>query len=218
MDIFWYLLARQRGGGGGATLLAPTIAQSGSNLTLSNPSGNGGFAEYFNLYNGDELITTLPISTTTFDLNTLDVGDYTITATCVGTGMTESPKSSAAITLSVYAVTLALTDITASPAPTKILSNVAITIALSTSGVYVLPDSVSVSGATGVFTRTNDTSGSLALSAPTGAVTVTAAALPKLAAPSISLSGDTLTIETTDFNTQNYGIYSDNVLVDTVPR
>lgn len=219
MDVFWYLLARQRGGGGGAQLLAPTIAQSGSNLTLTNPSGNGGFAEYFNIYNGNELLATLPISTTAFDLTTLGAGTYSLTATVGGDKMKESEKSTA-VAVSVYAVTLALTNISASPSATKIITGVPLTINLSTSGNYILPNSVAVSGATSVFTRTNDTSGSVALSSPTGAVTVTAAAIEKLATPSLSVSGDTLTIETSDFNTEHFAIYVDAATtpVQTIPR
>lgn len=216
LDLFWYLLCRQKGGGG-KQLYAPTISRGGDTLTVTDDSRNGSFTQSFQIYNGNKKLVLLELPTNTLDLTSLDDGDYTLTATAVSKGMKESEKSNS-ISVAIYSAEYTFTDITATPTPAKILSGSPVTIALSTSGTYVLPDSVSVVGATAVYTRTNDTSGTLVLSDPTGEITVSAAALEKLAAPTISVTDDTLTIETTDFATQNYEIYADDTLVDTIPR
>ena len=75
------------------TLNAPTIALSGSTLTITNPSSNGNFVTSYKVYNGSTLLAT--VTSTTVDLLTYisTAGTYAITVKASGTNFNDSASS-----------------------------------------------------------------------------------------------------------------------------
>ena len=203
--------------GGGVTLPtlhAPTISRNGSTLILSNPSSNGTYVSGYRIYANGNIVSTQ--SGTTFNLNSLDPGTYTITATVYGTNFNDSSASNS-VSYSVYSITNNLTDLTTSNSATKIGMSTAYSATLSpVSGKY-LPSSITVTmgGSPAIFTYNNDT-GALAISSVTGNVIITAAAedLPKLAATTIDLVGSILSW-TSVTNATVYSIRSNGTQIAT---
>lgn len=123
-----------------------------------------------------------------------------------------------ACTKITYAITENLTNVTATGThPTSIAYGESATLIYAASTNYALPDTVTVTGAT--YTWASDT-GTLVLSNPTGAVTITitgVASAQKLATPqNLSISGDTLTFEAVD-HAEEYEVYANGTSIGTYP-
>lgn len=121
-----------------------------------------------------------------------------------------------ACTKITYAITENLTNVTATGThPTSITYGESVTLVYAASTNYALPDTVTVTGAT--YTWASDT-GTLVLSNPTGAVTITitgVASAQKLATPqNLSISGDTLTFDAVD-HAEEYEVYANGTSIGT---
>ena len=119
--------------------------------------------------------------------------------------------------LGLYAITTTLTSCQASPTNVdRIEENSSVTLYFSKiTSSYVLPDSVEVTNAT--YTWDKDT-GALALSNPTGDVSITITAveaLPQLATPTnVAVTDTTLTFDEVE-NATSYEVFVDNVSIGT---
>ena len=82
-----------------AQLHAPTIALSGSVITITNPPENGDFCSEFKIYKSAVYQFSVTSNTTTVDLaeHFSAKGVYLITATCADEDMKESTWSNSVI-------------------------------------------------------------------------------------------------------------------------
>lgn len=156
-------------------LYAPKISISDKTLTITNDGRNGSKVTNYKVYNGSTLLTT--ITATTLDLTTIITanGTYNISVIATGTGYTDSDSSNVIeYNYSVYNITTNLTGVTANASnPTTVSTLASSTLTFTANTGYNLPDNVTVTGAEFTWTKS---SGTLVLSNPTGAVSVTVAA------------------------------------------
>ena len=119
--------------------------------------------------NSEPLRSLVPI---TVDLTTLGltVGTYQLRAKLRGTGYQDSDYSSPIINYTVYSITKTITNGTAT-GDTVMYPGVDATITIVPNGGYVLPSSVTVTGAT--LDSYDSSTGAVSISAPTGNVTIT---------------------------------------------
>lgn len=203
------------------TLNAPTISLSDSTLAITNPATNGNFATAYKVYDGDTLVAT--VTTTTVDLSAYitAAGTHTITVKAAGTNFVDSAASNSQsfVVIARYSITPTLTNVTAASGnATDIAEGETVTLNYVANDGYNLPDSVSVSGATGSW---NKSSGTLTLSNATGNVTFTIAgvSIPTLSTPTISLvSGTTIQIDAIDDAAQTIEVYAGNTKIGEVSK
>lgn len=154
--------------------------------------------------------------------NTITVAGCTYTwEQSTGTLNISNPTDNVLISISairVYNITTSLTGCTgASSNPTTIKQNGTATLTFTANDNYTLPDSVTVSGATSTWDKLT---GKLALSNPTGNVSITIVAIsttPKLATPqNVAIDGTVLSWDAVE-NATSYDIYADGTLIGNTP-
>lgn len=202
-------------------LYAPKISISGKTLTITNDGRNGAYATNYTIYNGNTALTT--IRDTTLDLTTVITtnGTYNISAIALGIGYTDSDRSNIVeYNYAVYNITTNLTGVTANASnPTTVSTLASSTLTFTASTGYNLPDNVTVTGAEFTWTKS---SGTLVLSNPTGAVSVTIAGVAISRTITATLtnvtaaSGNATTIATDETKTLTYTAADGYVLPDTV--
>ena len=202
-------------------LYAPKISISGKTLTITNDSRNGSHVTNYKVYNGSTLLTT--ITTTTLDLTTVITanGTYNISVIATGTGYTDSNNSNVIeYNYGVYNITTNLTNVTANASnPTTVSTVASSTLTFTASTGYNLPDNVTVTGAEFIWTKS---SGTLVLSNPTGAVSVTVAGVAISRTITATLtnvtaaSGNATTIATGETKVLTYTAASGYTLPDSV--
>lgn len=74
-------------------LNAPTLELEGSNLTITNPSTNGGFVTTFKLFDGSNLFLTTAETLVDISQHISSIGTHFITARAVGTNFMDSEAS-----------------------------------------------------------------------------------------------------------------------------
>lgn len=203
------------------TLNAPTISLSDSTLTITNPATNGNFATAYKVYDGETLVAT--VTTTTVDLSAYitTAGTHTITVKAAGANFVDSAASNSQsfVVIARYSITPTLTNVTAASGnATDIAEGETVTLTYTANNGYNLPDSVTVSGATGSW---NKSSGTLTLSNATGNVTftITGMSIPTLSTPTISLvSGTTIQIDSIDDNASTIEVYADGTKIGEVTK
>lgn len=202
-------------------LYAPKISISGKTLTITNDGRNGSYVTSYKVYNGSTLLTT--ITATTLDLTTVITanGTYNISVIATGTGYTDSNNSNVVeYNYGVYNITTNLTNVTANASnPTTVSTVASSTLTFTANTGYNLPDNVTVTGAEFTWTKS---SGTLVLSNPTGAVSVTVAgvAISRTITPTLTnvtaASGNATTIATGETKVLTYTANSGYNLPDTV--
>ena len=202
-------------------LYAPKISISGKTLTITNDGRNGAYATNYTIYNGNTALTT--IRDTTLDLTTVITtnGTYNISAIALGIGYTDSDRSNVVeYNYAVYNITTNLTGVTANASnPTTVSTLASSTLTFTASTGYNLPDNVTVTGAEFTWTKS---SGTLVLSNPTGAVSVTVAgvAISRTITPTLTnvtaASGNATTIATGETKVLTYTAADGYTLPDTV--
>lgn len=202
-------------------LYAPKISISGTTLTITNDERNGSYVTNYKVYNGSTLLTT--ITATTLDLTTVITayGTYNISVIATGIGYTDSDSSNVVeYNYSVYSITTNLTNVTANASnPTTVSTVASSTLTFTASSGYNLPDNVTVTGAEFTWTKS---SGTLVLSNPTEAVSVTIAGVAISRTITATLtnvtaaSGNATTIATGETKVLTYTANSGYDLPDTV--
>lgn len=202
-------------------LYAPKISISGKTLTITNDGRNGSKVTNYKVYNGSTLLTT--ITATTLDLTTVITanGTYNISVIATGTGYTDSNNSNVVeYNYGVYNITTNLTNVTANASnPTTVSTVASSTLTFTANTGYNLPDNVTVTGAEFTWTKS---SGTLVLSNPTGAVSVTVAgvAISRTITPTLTnvtaASGNATTIATGETKVLTYTAASGYTLPDSV--
>lgn len=202
-------------------LYAPKISISGKTLTITNDGRNGSKVTNYKVYNGSTLLTT--VTATTLDLTTVITanGTYNISVIATGTGYTDSDSSNVVeYNYGVYNITTNLTNVTANASnPTTVSTVASSTLTFTASTGYNLPDNVTVTGAEFTWTKS---SGTLVLSNPTGAVSVTVAgvAISRTITPTLTnvtaASGNATTIATGETKVLTYMANSGYTLPDSV--
>lgn len=183
-----------------AKYFAPTISLTGSTLTITPNSKNPSSVSY-QIY--DSLSPVAIVTDTTVDLAALITyvyGTHSISVKTIGTTSKDSYQSNA-IDLKLYSITASLTNVTsASDNAERMAAGDTKTLTFTAAEGFEFPDTVEVSGATGVWTKST---GTLVLSNATGNITFTIAAM--------SASGHTVTISMREQGA--YDTYA-NVYVD----
>ena len=174
-------------------------------------------------------VSTLASSTLTFTANT----GYNLPSSVIVTGaeftwsngtlVLSNPTGNVSVTVAGVAIsrtiTATLTNVTAASGnATTIATDETKTLTYTAADGYVLPDTVTVTGATGVW---NKDEGTLILSNPTANVniTITAVQLTQLTTPTISLvSGTTIQIDTIDDNATTIEVFADGVSIGEVQK
>lgn len=176
-------------------------------------------------------VSTLASSTLTFTANTgynlpgsvtVTGAEYTWTKSS-GTLVLSNPTGNVSVTVAGVAIsrtiTATLTNVTAASGnATTIATGETKTLTYTAADGYVLPDTVTVTGATGVW---NKDEGTLILSNPTANVTFTIAAvqLTQLTTPTISfVSGTTIQIDTIDDNATTIEVFADGLSIGEVQK
>ena len=176
-------------------------------------------------------VSTLASSTLTFTANTgynlpdnvtVTGAEYTWTKSS-GTLVLSNPTGNVSVTVAGVAIsrtiTATLTNVTAASGnATTIATGETKTLTYTAADGYVLPDTVTVTGATGVW---NKDEGTLILSNPTANVTFTieAVQLIQLTTPTISfVSGTTIQIDTIDDNATTIEVFADGLSIGEVTK
>ena len=140
-----------------------------------------------------------------------------------GTLTLSNPTANVTFTIAGVAIsrtiTATLTNVTAASGnATTIATGETKTLTYTAADGYVLPDTVTVTGATGVW---NKDEGTLILSNPTANVniTITAVQLTQLTTPTISfVSGTTIQIDTIDDNATTVEVFADGLSIGEVQK
>lgn len=176
-------------------------------------------------------VSTLASSTLTFTANTgynlpssviVTGAEFTWTKSS-GTLVLSNPTGNVSVTVAGVAIsrtiTATLTNVTAASGnATTIATDETKTLTYTAADGYVLPDTVTVTGATGVW---NKDEGTLILSNPTANVTFTIAGvqLTQLTTPTISfVSGTTIQIDTIDDNATTIQVFADGLSIGEVQK
>ena len=193
----------------GPQLNRVTIAKSGNNLNITNPSTNGNFVAGYKLYGNGELKEEQNGSS--FNLLNLAPNKYAITVRAKGNGFIDSVDSNA-VDVAVFNIVYNLTDINASINTAKITNGQTLSFILTPVTDKYLPLNIQIecNGQTLDYTY-NDYSGAVNVStialeygnSTQNTINITAVALdvPKLHAPVLSVDGDTLYAEHPKFAT-----------------
>lgn len=197
------------------TVLTPTVALTfhltGCSTTAASASRLGETAISFTKSAGYNWPTTVQVAGATMVSWDRNTGVLVIKKPTLNT-----VTITVACTKITYAITENLTNVSATGThPTSIAYGESVTLIYTASTNYKLPDTVTVTGAT--YTWTNNT-GTLVLSNPTGAVTITIVgviSVQKLATPqNLSISGDTLTFDAVD-HAEQYEVYANGTSIGT---
>lgn len=170
------------------TLNAPTISLSNSTLTITNPATNGNFVTSYRIFNGSAELAV--VTSTTVDLSTLltEAGTHSITAKASAVNFNDSAESNA-VGYVRYSINPTLTNVTAASGnATTIATGETKVLTYTANSGYTLPDSVTVTGATGVW---NKDAGTLTLSNPTANVTFTIAGVEAASGYTVTFEGVT---------------------------
>ena len=176
-------------------------------------------------------VSTVASSTLTFTANTgynlpdnvtVTGAEFTWTKSS-GTLVLSNPTGNVSVTIAgiaiSYTITPTLTNVTAASGnATTIATGETKTLTYTAADGYVLPDTVTVTGATGIW---NKDTGTLILSNPTANVniTITAVQLTQLTTPAISLvSGTTIQIDTIDDNATTIEVFADGLSIGEVQK
>lgn len=223
-------------------LNTPSISLEGTELTITNPTTNGNFTNGYKIYANGAYVTTYAADVVDL-LDYIDeVGSYLIAAKCVGTNFLDSVLSSAVEFIVAPAAAPTITtqpqgatyNIGATPTALSIVATTSdggtltyqwykstdagstwSALTGATNSTYT-PSTATVSSDMYRCIVTNTLRGTTA-TATSYSVTVEVI-LPQLAAPSISLSGSTLTITDNDGNATAFDIYVDGVHEATVQK
>ena len=199
-----------------------TIAKSGNNLNITNPTTNGNFVTGYKVYGNGELKGEQ--AGTTFDLLSLDPNKYVITARAKGNNFTDSLDSNT-VDVAVFNIIYNLTDINASINTAKTTNGQTLSFTLAPVTGKYLPFDIQIecNGQTLDYTY-DDYSGSVNISTialeygdgTQNTINITAVALdvPKLHTPVISIDGDTLYAEPPRYAT-SLEYYMNDVLFST---
>lgn len=203
-------------------LTAPTISIIDNQLYIRD---NEGYATFFNILVDGEPKDSISKfgSTGTFIYNLtnlgLSAGEYTITVIAEAANIADSEPSEAVVYViepKIYDINIALDGCEASAAnATSITEGSTTTLQFNAQDGYVLPETISVTGATYVW---DSTAGTVVLSNPTGDVniTITCVEMPQLDPAVISLDGDILNIYDTSGLATSATIYVDGEPMATV--
>ena len=176
-------------------------------------------------------VSTLASSTLTFTANTgynlpnnitVTGAEFTWTKSS-GTLVLSNPTGNVSVTVAGVAIsrtiTATLTNVTAASGnATTIATGETKVLTYTAADGYVLPDTITVTGATGVW---NKDEGTLILSNPTANVniTITAVQLTQLTTPTISfVSGTTIQIDTIDDNATTIEVFADGLSIGEVQK
>ena len=180
-----------------------SIAKSGSNLKITNPSTNGNFVAGYKLYGNGELKEEQNGSS--FNLLNLAPNKYAITVRAKGNNFIDSIDSNT-VDIAVFNIVYNLTDINASINTAKITNGQTLSFLLTPVTDKYLPLNIQIecNGQTLDYTY-NDYSGAVNVStialeygnSTQNTINITAIALdvPKLHTPVLSIDGDTLYAE-----------------------
>ena len=183
----------------GPQLNRVTIAKSGNNLNITNPSTNGNFVTGYKLYGNGELKEEQNGSS--FNLLNLAPNKYAITVRAKGNNFIDSIDSNT-VDVAVFNIIYNLTDINASINTAKITNGQTLSFTLTPVTDKYLPLNIQIecNGQTLDYTY-NDYSGAVNINtialeygdSTQNIINITAVALdvPKLHAPVLSIDGDT---------------------------
>lgn len=191
-----------------------TIAKSGNNLNITNPSTNGNFVAGYKVLSGGAEVTR--VDKTSLLLTTLQAQPYTFTVRAHGVGFLDSPDSNA-IDITVYAFVDGLKNVTSDFDFEKTTSGMTFTFTIAAAEGYHLPASISI--------KCNGEDVDFSYNPYTGEVTTTAPLKTaysgevtdggKLIAPVISMA-DTDELEVSDVAfAETYEFYDSDNLVGT---
>lgn len=122
-------------------LNAVTIAKSGNNLNITNPSTNGNFVAGYKVLSGGSEVTRVDKSPLL--LTTLQAQPYTFTVRAHGVGFLDSPDSNA-IDITVYAFVDGLKNVTTDFDFEKTTSGMTFSFTIVAAEGYHLPASISI--------------------------------------------------------------------------
>lgn len=206
----------------GPQLNRVTIAKSGNNLKITNPSTNGNFVAGYKLYGNGELKEEQNGSS--FNLLNLDPNKYIITVRAKGNNFIDSIDSNT-VDVAVFNIVYNLTDINASINTAKITNGQTLSFTLAPVTNKYLPLNIQIecNGQTLDYTY-NDYSGAVNINtialeygdSTQNIINITAVALdvPKLHTPVLSIDGDMLYAEQPKFAT-SLEYYMNGVLFST---
>lgn len=206
----------------GPQLNRVTIAKSGSNLKITNPSTNGNFVAGYKLYGNGELKEEQNGSS--FNLLNLAPNKYAITVRAKGNNFIDSIDSNT-VDVAVFNIIYNLTDINASINTAKITNGQTLSFTLTPVTDKYLPLNIQIECNGQILDYTyNDYSGAVNINtialeygdSTQNTINITAVALdaPKLHAPVLSVDGDTLYAEQPKFAT-SLEYYMNGVLFST---
>lgn len=197
------------------TVLTPTVALTfhltGCSTTATSASRLGETTISFTKSAGYNWPTTVQVAGATMVSWNHNTGVLVIKKPTLNT-----VTITVACTKITYAIIENLTNVTATGThPTSIAYGEGATLTYTANTNYKLPDTVTVTGATHTWASNT---GTLTLSNPTGAVTITITGVvsaQKLDTPqNLSVSGDTLTFDAVD-HAEKYEVYANNTSIGT---
>ena len=208
----------------GPQLNRVTIAKSGNNLNITNPSTNGNFVTGYKLYGNGELKEEQNGSP--FNLLNLAPNKYAITVRAKGNNFIDSIDSNT-VDVAVFNIIYNLTDINASINTAKITNGQTLSFTLTPVTDKYLPLNIQIecNGQTLDYTY-NDYSGAVNINtialeygdSTQNTINITAVALdvPKLHAPVLSIDSDTLYVRPPKYATSlEYYMNDELFLTDT---
>lgn len=206
----------------GPQLNRVTIAKSGSNLKITNPSTNGNFVAGYKLYGNGEFKEEQNGSS--FNLLNLAPNKYAITVRAKGNNFIDSIDSNT-VDVAVFNIIYNLTDINASINTAKITNGQTLSFTLTPVTDKYLPLNIQIECNGQILDYTyNDYSGAVNINtialeygdSTQNIINITAVALdaPKLHAPVLSIDGDTLYAEQPKFAT-SLEYYANDTLFST---
>lgn len=120
-------------------LNSPSLSRSGTTVTISNPSSNGGFVRSYKIYDGDTMISEQ--TGTSYNISGFGLGKHLLTAEAVGDKFITSARSET-LNASKYSVSMTLSNVTANTSPTYAWHGDALTISLTPASGYALPSTI----------------------------------------------------------------------------
>lgn len=206
-------------GGGVAqpTLNKVTISRNLTNLSISNPSSNGGFANGYKIYSNGNLVTT--ITSTSYTLTNLPVGNHTLMVKAKGNNFEDAPESNT-VDVRICSIAKTLTGLTISNSTTKLADGNTFTATLTPATGKFLPDAVTVTqdGAAVDFTY-DSYRGTLTIPAITGDIQITATAWDEKAVHVPDLHLDPATAELSfdaEPYVESYNVYDSETLLKSI--
>ena len=201
-----------------------TDSPSGHALTITFQSGtdatNATLISWLES-NATQVLSGVSVEVNLKELN-LSTGIHSFTAKAKVTGKADSASSSPAISYTVYSITNSITGGSAS-GDAKVSSTGSSTVTLTPTSGYNLPSTITVNGVTGSSGSTgctwsyDSTTGIITLSQASANITISATCTqPQLNTPSMSLSGNTLTLTSSDDRGEYYDIYNNTTLLTSV--